>query len=202
MGSRDTEIEKTGNLIRRQVAISERRKSLFKKAKELSILCDAEVGVIVFSSTGKLYEFSRPSMEHILSRYGAEQQQPNAQPPPQAVELDTPILQEEMAKLHSAYVRMTGKELDGLQMKELQDLENQLSEAILAVKTKKEQVLVEQLEKSKLQEQMAMAEIEDLRKQLEEIKNKTKSDLGSSSSDHGTRYRSLRMRASNRGKVK
>jgi hypothetical protein len=60
MGSRDTEIEKTGNLIRRQVAISERRKSLFKKAKELSILCDAEVGVIVFSSTGKLYEFSRP----------------------------------------------------------------------------------------------------------------------------------------------
>jgi hypothetical protein len=60
MGSRDTEIEKTGNLIRRQVAFSERRKSLFKKAKELSILCDAEVGVIVFSSTGKLYEFSRP----------------------------------------------------------------------------------------------------------------------------------------------
>jgi hypothetical protein len=60
MGSRDIEIEKTGNLIRRQVAISERRKSLFKKAKELSILCDAEVGVIVFSSTGKLYEFSRP----------------------------------------------------------------------------------------------------------------------------------------------
>jgi hypothetical protein len=60
MGSRDTEIEKTGNLIRRQVAFSERRKSLFKNAKELSILCDAEVGVIVFSSTGKLYEFSRP----------------------------------------------------------------------------------------------------------------------------------------------
>ncbi|WJX17583.1 hypothetical protein P8452_07479 [Trifolium repens] len=155
-----------------------------------------EVGVIVFSSTGKLYEFSRPSMEHILSRYGAEKQQPGAQPPQQDVELDTPILQEEMAKLRSAYV-MTGKELDGLQIKELQDLENQLSEAILAVKTKKEQVLVEQLEKSKLQEQMAMAEIEDLRKQLEEIKNKTKSELGSSSSDHGSRYRSLRMRASN-----
>ncbi|PNY14053.1 agamous-like mads-box protein agl15-like [Trifolium pratense] len=136
-------------------------------------------------------------MEHILSRYGAEQQQPNAQPPPQVVELDTAILQEEMAKLRSAYVRMTGKELDGLQIKELQDLENQLSEAILSVKGKKEQVLVEQLEKSRLQEQMAMAEIEDLRKQLEEIKNKTKSELGSSSSDHGSKYRSLRMRASN-----
>ncbi|GAU24233.1 hypothetical protein TSUD_23700 [Trifolium subterraneum] len=137
-------------------------------------------------------------MEHILSRYGAEQQQPNnAQPPPQVVELDTAILEEEMAKLRSAYVRMTGKELDGLQIKELQDLENQISEAILAVKTKKEQLLSEQLEKSKLQEQIARAEIEDLRKQLKEIKNQRKPELGSSSSDHGSRYRSLRMRASN-----
>jgi hypothetical protein len=29
-----------------------------KKAKELAILCDAEVGVMIFSSTGKLYDFS------------------------------------------------------------------------------------------------------------------------------------------------
>jgi len=29
-----------------------------KKTKELSILCDAEIGVIVFSCTGKLYEYS------------------------------------------------------------------------------------------------------------------------------------------------
>ncbi|XP_045797110.1 MADS-box transcription factor 23-like [Trifolium pratense] len=200
MGSRDIEIEKTDNLIRRQVAFSERRKSLFKKAKELSILCDAEVGVIVFSSTGKLYEFSRPSMEHILSRYGAEQQQPNAQPPPQVVELDAAILQEEMAKLRSAYVRMIGKELNGLQIKELKDLENQLSEAILAVKTKKEQVLVDQLEKSRFQEQMAMAEIEDLRKQLEELKNKRNSELGLSPA-YVRKKRSLRIKSSNNWEV-
>jgi hypothetical protein len=43
---------------------------LIKKAKELSILCDAEVALIIFSSTGKIYDFSSVCMEQILSRYG------------------------------------------------------------------------------------------------------------------------------------
>ncbi|XVF17351.1 hypothetical protein REPUB_Repub10bG0113500 [Reevesia pubescens] len=33
------------------------RRGLFKKAKELSILCDANVAIIIFSSNGKLFEF-------------------------------------------------------------------------------------------------------------------------------------------------
>ncbi|CAN1794495.1 MADS-box transcription factor 57 [Linum perenne] len=42
----------------RQVTFSKRRKGLIKKAKEISILCDAQVGLIVFSSCGRLYHFS------------------------------------------------------------------------------------------------------------------------------------------------
>ncbi|MBA0597241.1 hypothetical protein Gorai_007053, partial [Gossypium raimondii] len=34
------------------------KNGLLKKAKELAILCDAEVGVTIFSSTGKLYDFA------------------------------------------------------------------------------------------------------------------------------------------------
>ncbi|KEH41090.1 putative transcription factor MADS-type1 family [Medicago truncatula] len=52
------EIKKIENLNNRKVTFSKRRNGLFKKAQELSILCDAEVAVIVFSTTGKLYEFS------------------------------------------------------------------------------------------------------------------------------------------------
>jgi hypothetical protein len=33
---------------------------LLKKANELAILCDAQVGVIVFSGSGKMYEYSSP----------------------------------------------------------------------------------------------------------------------------------------------
>ncbi|PNX65070.1 MADS-box protein SOC1-like, partial [Trifolium pratense] len=45
----------------RQVTFSKRRNGLLKKAFELSVLCDAEVALIVFSTTGKLYEFSSTS---------------------------------------------------------------------------------------------------------------------------------------------
>ncbi|RXH92656.1 hypothetical protein DVH24_033552 [Malus domestica] len=47
----------------RQVTFSKRRRGIFKKAEELSILCECEVGVIIFSQTGKLFDYSS-------SRYG------------------------------------------------------------------------------------------------------------------------------------
>ncbi|MBA0771364.1 hypothetical protein Gotri_019833, partial [Gossypium trilobum] len=58
MGRGKIEIKKIENLNSRQVTFSKRRNGLLKKAKELSILCDAEVGVIIFSSTGKVYQWS------------------------------------------------------------------------------------------------------------------------------------------------
>jgi hypothetical protein len=42
----------------RQVRFSKRRSGLFKKAFELSLLCDAEVALLVFSPAGKLYEYA------------------------------------------------------------------------------------------------------------------------------------------------
>jgi len=42
------------NSTSRKVTFSKRRNGLLKKAKELAILCDAEVGVIIFSSTNSM----------------------------------------------------------------------------------------------------------------------------------------------------
>jgi hypothetical protein len=42
----------------RQVRFSKRRSGLFKKAFELSVLCDAQVALVVFSPAGRLYEFA------------------------------------------------------------------------------------------------------------------------------------------------
>ncbi|RLN04865.1 hypothetical protein C2845_PM13G23660 [Panicum miliaceum] len=55
----------------RQVRFSKRRSGLFKKAYELSVLCDAQVALIVFSPAGRLYEFasSSSSIEEIFGRY-------------------------------------------------------------------------------------------------------------------------------------
>jgi hypothetical protein len=46
------------NPVHRQVTFCKRRMGLLKKARELSILCDADIGVIVFSSRGKIYELA------------------------------------------------------------------------------------------------------------------------------------------------
>ncbi|XP_051227856.1 MADS-box transcription factor 51 [Lolium perenne] len=53
----------------RQVRFSKRRSGLFKKAFELSLLCDAEVALLVFSPAGKLYEYSSSSIEDTYDRY-------------------------------------------------------------------------------------------------------------------------------------
>ncbi|KAM3353752.1 hypothetical protein ACQJBY_024742 [Aegilops geniculata] len=53
----------------RQVRFSKRRAGLFKKAFELSLLCDAEVALLVFSPAGKLYEYASSSIEGTYDRY-------------------------------------------------------------------------------------------------------------------------------------
>lgn len=52
------QIKKIDNATARQVTFSKRRKGLFKKAEELSVLCDADVALIIFSSTGKLFDYA------------------------------------------------------------------------------------------------------------------------------------------------
>ncbi|KAF8024987.1 hypothetical protein BT93_F1979 [Corymbia citriodora subsp. variegata] len=51
-------IKKIDKLTARQVTFWKRR-GLMKKAQELSVLCDADVSLIIFSATGKLCDFSR-----------------------------------------------------------------------------------------------------------------------------------------------
>ncbi|PIN01001.1 hypothetical protein CDL12_26494 [Handroanthus impetiginosus] len=52
------EMKRIENASSRQVTFSKRRNGLLKKAYELSVLCDAEVALIIFSQKGRLYEFS------------------------------------------------------------------------------------------------------------------------------------------------
>ncbi|XP_016457481.1 MADS-box transcription factor 23-like [Nicotiana tabacum] len=179
MGRGKIEIKMIENTNSRQVTFSKRRQGLMKKAKELAILCDAEVGVLVFSNTGKLYQFASSSMENILSRYNKA---------PESSELTTienvaaehesqPEVNElraEVALLRQVQSRLMGKELEGLNFKDLQQLEHQLSEGILAVKDKKEQVLLGKIEKSLLQEKKVSLENEALREQIEELRRSSR----------------------------
>ena len=61
MGKGRVQLKRIENEINRQVTFSKRRSGLLKKAHEISVLCDAEVALIVFSAKGKLFEYSTDS---------------------------------------------------------------------------------------------------------------------------------------------
>ncbi|TVU51370.1 hypothetical protein EJB05_02795, partial [Eragrostis curvula] len=58
------------NPVHRRVTFSKRREGLLKKARELSVLCSADVGVIIFSSLGKVHELAtNGNMQSLVERY-------------------------------------------------------------------------------------------------------------------------------------
>ncbi|XVF05786.1 hypothetical protein REPUB_Repub05bG0202500 [Reevesia pubescens] len=56
LGRGKIEIKRIENTTNRQVTFCKRRNGLLKKASELSVLCDAEVALIVFSTYAKMLE--------------------------------------------------------------------------------------------------------------------------------------------------
>ncbi|XP_052189849.1 agamous-like MADS-box protein AGL104 [Diospyros lotus] len=71
MGRVKLQIKKIENTTNRQVTFSKRRNGLIKKAYELSVLCDVDVALIMFSPSGRVSIFSgnNKSIEDVVSRY-------------------------------------------------------------------------------------------------------------------------------------
>ncbi|KAL8261638.1 hypothetical protein R6Q59_025687 [Mikania micrantha] len=183
MGRGRIEIKKIENVSSRQVTFSKRRAGLMKKAKELAILCDAEVGVVIFSSTGKLYEFASSPMQNIISRYEKNSNcwkdqvsVTNVSACHHEVNNEVEALKAEVMKLRKGQRLMMGKELEGLNYKELESLELQLHDGMLAVKNRKDMTLLEEIEQIKLREQKTMKENEALKKEI--TKHLYKSTIG------------------------
>ncbi|KAG9143648.1 hypothetical protein Leryth_017143 [Lithospermum erythrorhizon] len=70
MGRVKVQIKRIENTTNRQVTFSKRRNGLMKKAYELSVLCDVDVALIMFSPSGRVSTFSgSKSIEEIMERY-------------------------------------------------------------------------------------------------------------------------------------
>ncbi|EOY03793.1 Agamous-like MADS-box protein AGL8 isoform 2 [Theobroma cacao] len=150
MGRGRVQLRQIENKISRQVTFSKRRTGLLKKAHEISVLCDAEVALIVFSNKGKLFEFSTDSsMERILDRY---EQQSNAerQLVPTGSEsqgnwsLECPKLMSTIEALQRNLRHFLGEELDPLSLRDLQLLEQQIDTSLKRIRTRKERALQNQ----------------------------------------------------------
>ncbi|XP_070047586.1 agamous-like MADS-box protein AGL9 homolog isoform X2 [Nicotiana tomentosiformis] len=152
MGRGRVELKRIENKINRQVTFAKRRNGLLKKAYELSVLCDAEVALIIFSNRGKLYEFcSSSSMLKTLERYqkcnyGAPETNISTR---EALEISS---QQEYLKLKARYEalqrsqrNLLGEDLGPLNSKELESLERQLDMSLKQIRSTRTQLMLDQL---------------------------------------------------------
>ncbi|MCL7035072.1 hypothetical protein MKW94_021948 [Papaver nudicaule] len=63
------EIKKIQNKPSLQVTFSKRKGGLLKKASELSVVCGAQIALILFSPAGKAYTCGHPTPDHIIDRF-------------------------------------------------------------------------------------------------------------------------------------
>ncbi|XP_038697722.1 MADS-box protein JOINTLESS-like [Tripterygium wilfordii] len=173
------QIKKIDNATARQVTFSKRRRGLFKKAEELSVLCDADVALIVFSSTGKLFDYSSSSMKEILERHHLHSKNLEKMEQPslelQLVEnSNMSRLSKEVAEKSHLLRQMRGEELQGLRIEDLQQLEKSLETGLRRVIERKGEKIMKEITDLQRKGMLLMEENERLRQQVVEISTSRK----------------------------
>ncbi|CAN1283407.1 Floral homeotic protein AGAMOUS [Linum perenne] len=151
IGRGKIEIKRIENTTNRQVTFCKRRNGLLKKAYELSVLCDAEVALIVFSSRGRLYEYANNSVKGTIDRYKkANSDSTNtgsvAEANAQYYQQEAAKLRQQIGNLLNANRHMLGESLGGLNAKELKNLESKLEKGISRIRSKKNELLFAEIE--------------------------------------------------------
>ncbi|KAK3155353.1 hypothetical protein QOZ80_2BG0202130 [Eleusine coracana subsp. coracana] len=167
------EIKRIESAAARQVTFSKRRRGLFKKAEELSVLCDADVALIVFSSTGKLSQFASSSMNEIIDKYNTNSKNlGKAEQPSLDLNLEHSKyanLNDQLAEASLRLRQMRGEELEGLSVEELQQLEKNLEAGLHRVLQTKDQQFLEQINDLQRKSSQLAEENMQLRNQVSQI---------------------------------
>ncbi|XP_073060412.1 agamous-like MADS-box protein MADS2 isoform X2 [Primulina eburnea] len=176
MGRGRVELKRIENKINRQVTFAKRRNGLLKKAYELSVLCDAEVALIIFSNRGKLYEFcSSSNMLKTLEKYrncsyGSLEVNHSAK---NIIEHGS---HNEYLKLKSEYEslqqyqrHLLGDDLAPLSMNELEHIEHHLETSLKHIRSTRAQGMVDQLSDLQAKEKSMLEANKALERKLEEI---------------------------------
>ncbi|KAL6190331.1 hypothetical protein ACLB2K_036729 [Fragaria x ananassa] len=173
--SKKIKIEKIDNLPARQVTYSKRRRGLLKKASELSVLCDCEFSVIIFSATGKLCESSSSSTKDIIARYQSHTDKVgNFDQSILELQLHCINLNKELADKSRVLRQMNGEDLEGLNIDELQRLEKDIEGSLDRVLQTKDEKFISEI-----------LVLEAKGAELEQAKNQLRQEVAMLSSGNG-----------------
>lgn len=145
------QIRRIENSTTRQVTYSKRRSGLFKKANELTVLCDATVSIIMFSSNNKLHEFLSPgvSMKQIYDRYQETTGIDIWITHYQRMQADLQKLNEKNRNLQREIRQRMGDCLEDLSFDQLLCLEQDVENAVQFIRQRKYKVISTQIDTKK-----------------------------------------------------
>nr|AFP17796.1 transcription factor PI variant 1 [Hedyosmum orientale] len=138
MGRGKIEIKRIENSTNRQVTYSKRRNGLIKKAKEISVLCDSKISLIIFSSTNKMSEFVSPSttLPELLEKYqnNSGKRLWDAKHERLSAEIDRIKKENESMEIELRHLK--GEDVNSLHVKELIPIEETLENALVNIRDK------------------------------------------------------------------
>ncbi|CAH8270646.1 unnamed protein product [Arabidopsis lyrata] len=165
MGRKKLEIKRIENKSSRQVTFSKRRNGLIEKARQLSVLCDASVALLVVSASGKLYSFSSgDNLVKILDRYGKQHADDL-----KALDIQSKALNygshHELLELVES--KLVGSNVNNVSAETLLQLEEHLETALSVTRAKKTELMLKLVENLKEKEKLLKEENQVLASQME-----------------------------------
>ncbi|KAL1327024.1 MADS-box protein JOINTLESS-like [Arachis stenosperma] len=151
MTRKKIEIKKIDNISSRQVTFSKRRKGLFKKAQELNTLCDAEIALIVFSTTSKLFQYATSSMQQLIERRNQHSPIQKSDPPSAVLQVESgaasnyDMLRKKEEQKARELRQLNGEDLQGLTLNELNKLEEQLIKGLSNASKVKDELFTQEI---------------------------------------------------------
>ncbi|KAI8014968.1 Agamous-like MADS-box protein MADS9 [Camellia lanceoleosa] len=150
MGRGKIEIKRIENSSNRQVTYSKRRNGIMKKAKEITVLCDAQVSLVIFASSGKMHEYCSPSttLVDILDKYHKQSGERlwDAKHENLSNELDR--IKKENDSMQIELRHLKGEDITSLHHKELMAIEEALENGLGSVR-EKQMEYIDMMEKNK-----------------------------------------------------
>nr|AIC75373.1 MADS-box transcription factor GLOBOSA-like protein [Camellia sinensis] len=150
MGRGKIEIKRIENSNNRQVTYSKRRNGIMKKAKEITVLCDAQVSLVIFASSGKMHEYCSPSttLVDILDKYHKQSGERlwDAKHENLSIELDR--IKKENDSMQIELRHLKGEDITSLHHKELMAIEEALENGLGSVR-EKQMEYIDMMEKNK-----------------------------------------------------